>query len=299
MDLTIWGCRGSLASPGPSTAGYGGNTSCVEVRTSEGAVIVLDAGTGIRDLGRRLVQEEVREIHLLLSHLHLDHLQGLAFFAPLYDRRVDLHIWGPPSPTRTLAERIGLYMSEPLFPVSLGDVPCRTEFHDAPDEVAFEVPGAIVYASKVLHRGSANGYRLEEHGGGSLVYIPDHEPALGGDLRRVDVSWLSGYGLAAGADVLLHDAQYTEAEYPDHVGWGHSSTAHVVAFARTARVRQLVLFHHDPSHSDADLDVIGARAAELWNAAEGPAEAPPPILAREGMTLAVTQRSQQAAASAR
>lgn len=277
MHARVWGCRGSVASPGPDTVRYGGNTSCVEVRLDDGAVLVLDAGTGIRPLGIRLAEEGVRTIHLFLSHLHLDHLQGLAFFAPLYDPSVVLHVWGPRSPARDLRERIGAYMSEPLFPVNLSDVPCQAVFHDAP-EGGCDLGAATVWAAPVSHQGPTLGYRIEA--GWSLAYIPDHEPALGLDIDTVDVSWLSGYEVAADADVLLHDAQYTEDEYPLHVGWGHSSVSHVVSFARRSGVRQLVLFHHDPRHTDPALETLLERARELW----GPTGAVP-VLAREGMRV--------------
>jgi phosphoribosyl 1,2-cyclic phosphodiesterase len=278
MRATIWGCRGSIAAPGPSTVRYGGNTSCVEVRLRDGSVVVLDAGTGMRELGRRLVAEGVEQIHLLLSHLHLDHLQGLAFFAPLYTSGVELHVWGPPSPTRSLEDRVGSYMSDPLFPVSLGEVPARLVFHDAPFEGA-DIGSAHVDAAPVMHRGPTVGWRLDE-GGRSLVYLPDHEPALGTDFRTSEVAWVSGYALAYRADVLIHDAQYTEEEISDHVGWGHSSVAQAVGYAKLVKVEQLVLFHHDPSHDDATLEALHARAGELW----GP-EGPAPVIAAEGMSL--------------
>jgi phosphoribosyl 1,2-cyclic phosphodiesterase len=281
MRARIWGCRGSVASPGPDTVRYGGNTSCVEVRLADDTVLVLDAGTGMRPLGLRLADEGVKVVHVLLSHLHLDHLQGLAFFAPLYEADVELHIWGPPSPMHSLEERIAGYMSEPLFPVNLSDIPCTAKFHDA-TESGWELGTAAAVACAVSHQGPTLGYRLEENGR-SLVYIPDHEPSLGKDLRRTEVAWVSGYGLAAGADILLHDAQYTEAEYRQHVGWGHSSVEHVVTFAVKSGVKQLLLFHHDPRHTDEQLDALLARATELWNGNS----ATPPLLAREGMEIEV------------
>ncbi|MGH3063805.1 MAG: MBL fold metallo-hydrolase, partial [Gaiellaceae bacterium] len=130
MRLTIWGCRGSVPTPGPDTVRYGGNTSCLEVTLENGTVLVLDAGTGIRRLGLELVRRETLQIHLLLTHLHLDHLEGLRFFAPLWDDRVTIDIWGPPSPLLSLRERISRSFSPPLFPVDLGDVPADVTFRD-------------------------------------------------------------------------------------------------------------------------------------------------------------------------
>lgn len=280
MRFRIWGCRGSLAAPGPETVRYGGNTSCVELRLGDGSVLVLDAGTGIRDLGRKLDREGARVIHVLLSHLHMDHLQGLAFFQPLWTPGVQLHIWGPPSPLHALEERIAMYMSPPLFPINLSDVPARCVFHDAEEE--WKIGTAEIYAGSVSHQGPTVGYRVEE-GGRSLAYLPDHEPSLGTDLRSVEAEWISGHDVAAGVDVLLHDSQYTEDEYPRHVGWGHSSIEQVVTFGLKAAVNQLVLFHHDPFHTDDDLDTIGTRAAELWGAGERGR----PVLAHEGMEMDV------------
>ncbi len=280
MILRFWGTRGSLASPGPATVRYGGNTSCVEVRTDGGTLVILDAGSGIRDLGDRLMTEELGPIHIVLSHLHLDHLQGLAFFAPFWRPDVELHIWGPSSPNRSLADRVASYVSPPLFPVHLSDVPSRPQFHDVPKR-RWKVGDAVMAGSPVCHQGPTVGIRVEADGA-ALAYIPDHEPALGVDLRTLEADWISGCHLATDVDVLLHDAQYSDDEYMTRVGWGHSSVAHAVDFAHAARARQLVLFHHDPGHSDALLEKLCAQAAARWGSA-GPA----PVLAAEGDSISL------------
>ena len=280
MRVKVWGCRGSLAVPGADTVRYGGNTSCVEVRGPEGEVLVLDAGTGMRPLGLALEAEGVRRIHVLLSHLHLDHLQGLGFFRPLFDPGCEVHIWGPASPVQSLADRIATYLSPPLFPVRLADIPATVTFHDAP-EAAVELGSLRVRASLVTHQGPTVGYRLEE-GERSVVYLPDHEPGLGVDVQSQPVDWLSGYELAHRADVLLHDAQYGDDEYPRHMGWGHSAIGHVVAFARKAEVQRLVLFHHDPGHTDAAMEALVDQARALWG--DG---ADLVCCAWDGMTIAV------------
>lgn len=262
MRVKVWGCRGSLATPGPDTVRYGGNTSCVEVRGDGGEVLVLDAGTGMRPLGLQLEREGVRTVHVLLSHLHLDHLQGLGFFRPLFDGANDVHIWGPASPVQSLAERIATYLSPPLFPVRLADIPATVTFHDAPEE-AVQIGGLSVRASLVTHQGTTVGYRVEEHGR-AAVYLPDHEPGLGVDVALQPPDWLSGWELTHRADVLLHDAQYGDDEYPDHVGWGHSAIGHVVAFAQKCEVDHLVLFHHDPGHTDDEMDAQVDEARRLW-----------------------------------
>jgi ribonuclease BN (tRNA processing enzyme) len=288
MRLTIWGCRGSLAAPGRKTVRYGGNTSCVEVRLDDGSFVVLDAGTGLRPFGEYVQAEAAPRIDLLLTHLHLDHLEGLGFFRPVWRPDTHLHIWGPPSPTRSLEERIARYLSPPLFPIELADVPAQLHFHDVPDDW-WELGGLRLRAQAVAHPGPTLGYRIE-NGGASFAYVPDHEPALGVELEELAPDWTPGYELAADADVLLHDAQFTELEYPDRVGWGHSSVAHAVTFAQRARVGRLVLFHHDPWHSDADLEMLANRARALWDGAGGL----PPELAYEGMEIvlsAATARS--------
>jgi phosphoribosyl 1,2-cyclic phosphodiesterase len=257
MRVTIWGTRGSVAAPGPETARYGGNTSCVEVTDTSGTVLVLDAGTGLRRLGAALPKTQ-RRVDILLTHLHMDHLQGLGFFAPFYNPEGEVHIWGPASTTLSLQERLARYMSPPLFPVRLRDMLCHVYLHEVPcGEVtigAFEVSAAFV-----CHPGPTVGYRITT-ADTVLTYIPDHEPALGVPTFPWRREWTSGAELAAGADLLIHDAQYSEEEYPAHLGWGHSSLQHTLAFAALTEVKHLVPFHHDPAHADADLDRLIAEA---------------------------------------
>ena len=257
MNVVLRGVRGSLPSPRPETARYGGNTACVEVRAEPGCVTVLDAGTGIRAVDGKT--GDLRRVDVLLSHLHMDHILGLGFFRPLYQPGLEVHLWGPPSATQSLHARLTRYLSPPLFPIRLRDLPCRLELHDAP-RAAFELPGLGVTADLVCHPGPTLGYRLESESGGVLAYISDHEPALGTGTVGGPVGWASGYGLARGADVLIHDAQYTDDEYPSHVGWGHSSAGQALAFAELAGVGCLVPFHHDPDHGDEALDALWATA---------------------------------------
>ncbi len=262
MNITIWGCRGSLASPGPDTRRYGGNTSCVEVVGAESTVLVLDAGTGIRRLGTKLVGS-VRRVDLLLTHLHMDHVQGLGFFAPLYNPNIEVHIWGPASTTLSLESRIARYLSPPLFPIRLRDLPRKPVLHEVPCD-DFEIGEFRVSTCLVCHPGPTVGYRIAQNnvGGTTVTYLPDHEPALGLHNLPLSAEWTSGYALAEGAELLFHDAQYSEAEYQEHVGWGHCSIRQAIKFAELAGVKQLAPFHHDPSHSDADLDRLIGEAVE-------------------------------------
>jgi phosphoribosyl 1,2-cyclic phosphodiesterase len=283
MQARVWGCRGSLAAPGADTLRYGGNTSCVEVRLASGVTLVLDAGTGMRALGVAIDRQPVAELHVLLTHLHLDHLQGLGFFRPLFRPGVDVHLWGPASPVQTLADRIAIYLSPPLFPVRLADVPARVTFHDAPQE-AVSIGSATVRAGRVTHQGPTVGYRIEE-AGRTLVYLPDHEPTPGGHVAAEPTEWLSGHEIAHGADVLFHDAQYRDDEYAHHIGWGHSCVEHVMAFARKCDAGSVVLFHHDPYHVDDELDAILAAARSRWDGSEDRVR-----LASEGMTIDLDQQ---------
>jgi phosphoribosyl 1,2-cyclic phosphodiesterase len=277
VGVKIWGCRGSVAAPGPDTVTYGGNTSCVEVTVGDGAALVLDAGTGIRALGLDLVRRGTRQIYLFLTHLHLDHLEGLRFFAPLWDERVRLEVWGPRSPVLGLRERILRAFSPPLFPLDFRDVPARVSFHDLPGE-PWRAGGVSLYADLVLHPGPTVGFRLETDRS-SLAYLPDHEPALAGIGGR-SVDWISAGALAYGVDLVLHDAQYLQEEYEARVGWGHSSVDQAVAFCRAVDARRLVLFHHDPDRSDRALELLQDRAREMTGR-----DRPPPLLAREGMSI--------------
>jgi phosphoribosyl 1,2-cyclic phosphodiesterase len=256
MKVRLWGTRGSLAAPGPETLRYGGNTSCVEV-VANGTRIILDAGTGIRRLGAAIGTDD-RRIDVLLTHLHLDHILGLGFFQPLDQPGQEVHIWGPPSTTLDLRARLSRYFSPPLFPVRLHELACQLTLHDTPGE-EFEVGALTISADLVCHPGSTVGYRISD-GAATIAYIPDHEPALGADAFPAATTWTSGLELAAGVDLLIHDAQYTDAEYADRVGWGHSTIAHALGFARLAGARRLVTFHHDPSHDDATLDRLVAES---------------------------------------
>ena len=232
VRLTVWGCRGSVPTPGPDTIGYGGNTSCVELALEDGGVVVLDAGSGIRPLGAELLARGTRRIHLFLTHLHLDHLEGLRFFAPLWDEGVTLDIWGPASPVLGLRERIMRAFSPPLFPIDFRDVPAQVSFHDVPRRPW--MAGSIsLTADLVLHPGPTVGFRIET-GKSSIAYLPDHEPALAG-ISGKPSEWISGAALARGADLLLHDAQYFDDEYRERIGWGHSSVDDAVAFSRRRR----------------------------------------------------------------
>jgi phosphoribosyl 1,2-cyclic phosphodiesterase len=250
VKAIFWGTRGSIATPGPETVGYGGDTSCVQVSgAAADHILILDAGSGIRRLGSAL-SPDVTRIDLLLSHLHLDHIVGLGFFAPLFRRGVSITIWGPPS-TSPLLDRLGRYLSPPLFPVRLRDVAADVDLRQAP-EVSAGLGDFAITAASVIHPDSTVGYRIEADGR-TLAYLPDHEPALGPSFPS-EPAWTSGADIASNADLLIHDAQYATAEYAERVGWGHSSVVDAVAFADLVGSRTLALFHHDPTRDDTQVD---------------------------------------------
>lgn len=249
MNISVWGVRGSIPTTNPETKEYGGDTSCIEVE-AEGTLLVLDAGTGMQNLNRAANLERPR-VDILLTHLHIDHIQGLGFFRPLFNPATEVHIWGPASTTQSLRARLGRYLSPPLFPVYFRDLACRLTLHEI-DRSTFKIGPFTVQSAYVTHPGPTVGYRVRSRHG-VLAYIPDHEPALGRAHLIEDVRWLSGSDLASGADLLLHDAQYTAEEYEKKVGWGHSSMPDAVQFAELTGVKHLLLTHHDPWHTDTQL----------------------------------------------
>ena len=218
-------------------------------------------------------------MHVLLTHLHMDHLQGLAFFAPLWTAGAEVHVWGPPSTTQSLEDRVATYLSPPLFPIHLTDIPSNVVFHDCPDE-PFTIGGATILAASVSHQGPTVGYRIEEDGR-SLAYLPDHEPVIGVELSSL------GHRLAVGilADPRRRRAVPRRAVLRRRVRRATSvgATPPPVMWWRSGvgpRRGQVVLFHHDPAHSDDDLERLLANARELWGDAPNP-----PVLAYEGMEI--------------
>jgi phosphoribosyl 1,2-cyclic phosphodiesterase len=277
MRVTLFGTRGSIPAPGPETIRYGGNTASVKVSGRDGTVLVLDAGTGIRRLGVNF--DTTTRVDILLSHLHMDHIQGLGFFGPLFNPLTKVHVWGPASSVHTLEARLARYLSPPLFPVHLRDLP-NVVCHEVPCPV-FDIGPFRIRSSLICHPGPTVGYRIESEDG-IVAYLCDHEPALGLPNGRWPSSdWISGYDIAADADLLIHDAQYTDEEYARCIGWGHSTYRHAFEFAARVGAKRIVPFHHDPSHDDETLDRMldNAVAAFKWSGVASPG--------REGTTFEV------------
>ena len=269
MKIKVWGARGSVPAPGPQMNRYGGNTSCVQVTLADGHDLILDAGTGIRALGVEI--GDAKQVSILLTHLHLDHIQGLMFFAPCFRAGSRITIWGPASPEANLESRIARYISAPLSPVEVRELPCDVSFLDTP-ATEWTLGSATIRAEAITHRGPTLGYRITE-GDTTLCYIPDHEPALGAPLEGLEQEWISGFDLARDANLLIHDCQYRDEEYPEHIGWGHSRLSDTLIFARRVSAERLMLFHHDPLHTDGMLDELRDEAGSRWAQAGGDPEA--------------------------
>lgn len=274
FTVTFWGVRGSIAAPGAATARYGGNTSCIEVRVGD-HLMILDAGTGIRLLGE-VLEARVRAGEgpatgdLFLTHTHYDHISGLPFFAPAYDRRNRFLLWeGHLGPERTLETVLRQLMSEPLFPVPVNLIATSCRFRKfAAGDTLHPCPGITVRTAPLNHPNGATGYRIEQ-GGRAFCYVTDTEHVPG----RPDAAILE---LVQGADVMVYDATYCDSEFEDHRGWGHSTWQEALRLAEAAGVGRAVLFHHDPSRTDAALDAIAAEARQCR---------PGTLVAAEGMVL--------------
>lgn len=274
MQITFWGVRGSIPSPGPSTAQIGGNTSCVEVRAGK-ALLIFDGGTGLRMLGKKLLPEMPLEAHMFFSHVHWDHIQGFPFFEPAFVAGNVFHLYGGNNVSRTLEETLAGQMDHPNFPVHLTAMGAKMTFRDLAESEAVEIDGGsgepvLVTNARGNHPQGVFAFRVE-YKGKSVVYATDTEHYPG----RVDENLLK---LARGASLLVYDSQYTPEEYGSKRGWGHSTFEEGAKLAKLAGARRLVLFHHDPMQSDAAVLQKEARARALFDEV---------VAAYEGLTIEV------------
>ena len=272
FTIQFWGVRGSIASPGPETVRYGGNTPCVEMRVG-GERLIFDGGTGLRVLGQSLLSQMPVEAYMFFTHSHWDHIQGFPFFAPAFIKGNRFHIYGAPAPNgATIKQRLNDQMLHPNFPVPLQIMGADLQFYDIQLRRNVQIGDVTVENAPLNHPGDATGYRVSWNGY-AAAYITDTEHFP----DRLDENVLT---LARNADVLIYDATYTEEEYSSpassRVGWGHSTWQEAVKVARAANVKKLVIFHHDPVHNDDFLDRLGEEAVQ---------EFPETLMAREGLSI--------------
>lgn len=291
MFVTFWGTRGSISTPGSSTEKYGGNTPCISVRHKD-TDIILDAGTGIRNLGLELMRQAKQQdyqlnLHLFLSHTHWDHIQGLPFFAPAYMASTKLVIYGSPNKERFLEGILQGQMDVDYFPVGMNALAADLSINEISKEKIQIDSVTVDWEEQICHPGGSVRYRLNV-AGKKVVYATDIELDK---IFRSEENVEENKALAQeycdfirDADLLIADGQYTEKEYPYRVGWGHSTIPVVVEIAYQQRVKQLAIFHHEPQHSDAILDKLWSQYNPKYSSAKPPMTV---FWAREGMTLAI------------
>jgi phosphoribosyl 1,2-cyclic phosphodiesterase len=244
MRVRFWGVRGSTPTPQAENLKFGGNTSCVEITTPSGESLIFDAGSGIRALGQKLSQEangEPLNTNIFLTHFHWDHIQGLPFFAPIYGEKNSIAFHSGRT-GRDLQEALEGQMAQPYYPIDMAQVAAKRSFSEMDAGADLEIGGALVRPFALNHPQGASGYRIQ-CGDSVIVYATDYEPGV----PELDATLLTH---AQNADILICDAQYTPAEYDCHLGWGHGTWLQTTALAREAGAKQLVLFHHDPTHDD-------------------------------------------------
>ena len=281
--VTFWGTRGSIPTPGAATARYGGNTPCVAVEGAGGQLVVLDAGTGIRALGLKLVdrQNGAARVEILLSHAHWDNIQGLPHFKPFFSAGNTVRIWGSRQGTTSLEAILRQQMDPAVFPVPLDALSAQLTVQQV-DTEEFSIGEFRVRTMRLRHPGTTLGFRLTAaKGGASMAYVTDNELGAGGEYE-VPKTWRRDFvTFLKNVDLLIHDAMYTPKELEQHRGWGHSTYEEAVTLAQDAGVKKLVLFHHEPEHDDKDMDGLLA-AARKFAKARGALEV---VAAKEGMKV--------------
>jgi phosphoribosyl 1,2-cyclic phosphodiesterase len=269
MTVSFHGVRGSTPCHGEETHHYGGNTSCVSVRTRDEVPVVFDLGTGVRYFGRQCNGARPLRIVCLLTHLHYDHTLGLPFFEPLLDHNTTLEIYAPKQPDgRTIRELFLEKIKPPMFPVPLEQFAARIEFHELGDD-DFSIGRYTVRSRFVPHIGPTLGFRLT-YEGANVTYLSDHQQPVNGPFTISN----GARELCQDVDLLIHDAQFTEEEFASKCTWGHSTYSYARWVAETSRAKQLALFHHDPSRTDAEIsrvtsEIANSSSVSVFAAREG------------------------------
>ena len=282
MEITFYGVRGSIPSPGPKTAKYGGNTSCVHVKLNSGKDLIFDSGSGIRSLGKKLANKNT-PIHLLLSHNHWDHIQGYPFFAPVYERERIINVYTCVPSGDSLLCSLFDQMDGSNFPVKSEDLPSQAQCILEGIEEKLARENILVSRKIINHPGGGHAFRLEEDGC-TVLYVTDNELNPPGTPATSYDEWVE---FCNGADVLIHDAQYQAADMPHKHGWGHSLISQVRQLAVDAEVQSLVMFHHDPDRTDSELDAIQLENERFFKSKRAPKKS---YCAAEGMTLSIAAR---------
>jgi len=257
MKVTFWGTRGSIAAPGKDTVKYGGNTTCLEVRLSDDSLIVIDAGTGIRKLGMKLVEKEEKKINIFLTHPHWDHIQGFPFFMPMYREGYQILVHGWPTTNRKVRNTITVQMEGTYYPVDFSSLSADIDFVEIED-LHLDYNSAKLSFLRCNHPVICHSIKFFEKGK-TFVFMTDNEL----DDEKGETTWADFVSFCKGADLLVHDAQYTTDELALKKGWGHSSYLRVLQLARDSGVKQIGLFHHDPEHSDEFIDRMVTKCNEI------------------------------------
>lgn len=260
MKIKFWGTRGSIPVPGQETIKYGGNTTCLEMTLESGKKVIIDAGTGIRPLGNKLLEEKAPiDIHLLITHIHWDHILGFPFFDPLYEPTTKISIEGFPTCMKGLRSTFDNRMGDGFFPLQFDDLRAEIQYQDKLSKGSLEIDGLTVESIFLQHPQGGYGYRFHE-GGKTLVFLTDNELREDAWIGRTPKEYAE---FCKDADILIHDAQYIPQEIDDRRGWGHSDYSSTFDLAHAANVKKLILFHHDPSRSDLEVAAIRDSCADL------------------------------------
>lgn len=267
MKITFWGTRGSIAVPGKNTTIYGGNTTCIEITLQSGRKVIVDAGTGIRLLGDRLTEEKARApIHLLITHIHWDHILGFPFFSPIYDPATKIYIDGYPTCMKGLRYTFDNKMGDGFFPVKFDDLRAEIQYLDKLRRGPLEIDGTLIDSIPLQHPQGGFGFRFRE-GEKTLVFITDNELTREAWADRSPDDYI---GFCEDADILIHDAQYTPQEIKERRGWGHSDYQSTFDLARAAGAKRLILCHHDPSRTDPEVTAIKVLCEDLGKKKDSP-----------------------------